>query len=101
MEPAGRFHVASSWSAPGSRGPGGSAPASSLLILPPRLDRHEVNAHTSRRRGVRLVTHIRVGCPPSTASSNRLRSTPPVYPPRPPVECSTRWQGTTIGSGFE
>jgi hypothetical protein len=37
---------------------------------------------------------------PSIASSLRLRSKPPVYPPMPPPDASTRWHGTTIGSGL-
>src|SRR5204863_7314842 len=38
---------------------------------------------------------------PSSDSRNRLRSSPPVYPPSPPPVWRTRWHGTTIGSGFE
>src|SRR5204862_446972 len=35
------------------------------------------------------------------APQSGLRSGPPPYPPIPPPLCSTRWQGTTMGMGFE
>src|ERR1700733_11100713 len=36
----------------------------------------------------------------SRESRVRLASTPPRYPPMPPSERTTRWQGTTRGSGL-
>ena len=37
---------------------------------------------------------------PSCSSSHRFRGRPPPKPVSPPSEPMTRWQGTTIGSGF-
>src|SRR5439155_13531504 len=37
---------------------------------------------------------------PSSSSRATFRSRPPVYPPRPPPVRTTRWHGTTIGTGF-
>ncbi len=37
---------------------------------------------------------------PSCRRRYRLRSTPPEYPPRVPLDAITRWQGMRMGSGF-
>ena len=37
---------------------------------------------------------------PSRCRRYRLRSTPPEYPPRVPLDAITRWQGMRMGSGF-
>src|SRR5205823_13206468 len=64
-------------------------------VRPDRCQASDAGGGQPRQRLLR-----RHAAMPSMASSARLRSRPPVYPPSPPPVRRTRWHGTTIGMGL-
>src|SRR5215471_19979491 len=57
-------------------------------------------AHPTRHTMCVLVHPSYTGVVRSRERSRLFTSVPKRYPPRPPPVCSTRWQGTMMGTGF-